>query len=44
LARRLSGVACLGGKTQIQAVLDHALAETKQDRIRALIFIGVAME
>ena len=44
LARRLSGVACLGGKTQIQAVLDHALAETKQDRIRALIFIGDAME
>lgn len=44
LARRLSGVSCLGGKTQIQAVLDHALAETKRDRIRALIFIGDAME
>ena len=44
LARRLSGVACLGGKTQIQAMLDHALSETKRDRIRALIFIGDAME
>lgn len=44
LARRLSGVACLGGKTQIQAVLDHALAETKREKIRALIFIGDAME
>jgi Mg-chelatase subunit ChlD len=44
LARRLSGVSCLGGKTQIQAVLDHALAETKRERIRALIFIGDAME
>ena len=44
LARRLSGVSCLGGKTQIQAVLDHALAETRRERIRALIFIGDAME
>ena len=44
LARRVSGVSCLGCKTQIQAVLDHTLSETKRDRIRALIFIGDAME
>ncbi|MDN3565782.1 VWA domain-containing protein [Paeniroseomonas aquatica] len=44
LTRRMTGVQCLGGQTQIQRVLDHALAATKQDRIHALVLVGDAVE
>ncbi|MCO6416764.1 VWA domain-containing protein [Siccirubricoccus sp. KC 17139] len=44
LARRMTGVQCLGGQTQIQRVLDHALAETRKDRVHALVFVGDAVE
>ena len=44
LARRMTGVACLGGKTQIGKVLAHALAETTRERVAAVVFVGDAVE
>jgi len=44
LTRRMTGVRCLGGRTQIARVLRHALAETRAKRINALVFVGDAME
>ncbi len=44
LARRMSGVSCLGGQTQILRTLKHALAETARERVHAVIFIGDAIE
>lgn len=44
LTRRMTGVQCLGGQTQIQRVLEHVLAETKRERVNALVFVGDAME
>jgi hypothetical protein len=44
LARRMAGVACLGGQTQLGRLLDHALAETRRQRVQALVFIGDALE
>lgn len=44
LARRMSAVQCLGGQTQILRVLRHALAETKRERVNAVIFVGDAVE
>ena len=38
------GVYCLGGRTQIGQVLDHALVEHGDKRVSALIFIGDACE
>jgi len=44
LTRRMSGVTCLGGQTQIARVLRHAARETRQERVNALVFIGDAVE
>jgi hypothetical protein len=44
LARRMTGVACLGGQTQILRTLKHALAETQKERVNAMVFIGDALE
>jgi len=44
LTRRMTGVQCLGGQTQIQRVLEHVLAETRRDKVNALVFVGDAME
>ena len=44
LLRRMTGVACRGGLTQIQRVLAHALAESRAVRIKAAIFVGDACE
>jgi hypothetical protein len=44
LARRMTGVQCLGGQTQIQRLLDHVLAETRREKVHALIFVGDAVE
>lgn len=44
LTRRMTGVQCLGGQTQIQRLLDHVLAETRRERVNALIFVGDAVE
>lgn len=44
LARRMAGVQCLGGQTQILRVLRHALAETRREPIQAMVFVGDAIE
>ena len=44
LHRVMRSVSCIGGETQIERVLAHALAETKKQRVGALIFVGDAME
>lgn len=41
---RMSSVFCLGGLTQIGKVLRHALSETRQSRVNALVFIGDCVE
>lgn len=44
LHRAMRAVSCLGGETQIERVLAHAIAEAKQERVGALVFVGDAME
>jgi hypothetical protein len=44
LARRMARVSCEGGHTQIARLLRHALAEHRKVPIRALVFIGDALE
>jgi hypothetical protein len=44
LHRAMRSVSCLGGQTQIERVLQHALDETKRQRVNALVFVGDAME
>jgi hypothetical protein len=44
LHRTMSAVSCIGGETQIERVLDHAIAESKKQRVHALVFVGDAME
>ena len=40
----MRAVSCVGGETQIERVLAHAIAETKRQRVNALVFVGDAME
>ncbi len=40
----MAKVRCVGGMTQIERVLDHAVAETQSKRINALVFVGDCME
>lgn len=44
LLRRMTGVVCRGGLTQIQRVLAHALAEARAVRVKAAVFVGDACE
>jgi hypothetical protein len=44
LLKRMSRVFCAGGLTQIGRVLNHAIQETRQHRIGALVFIGDCVE
>lgn len=44
LTRRMAGVRCLGGQTQILRALLHALEETKRARIHACVLVGDALE
>jgi hypothetical protein len=44
LHRVMRRVSCLGGEAQIERVLAHARAETKRQRVGALVFVGDAME
>jgi hypothetical protein len=44
LHRVMRAVSCLGGETQIERVLAHAIAENQKQRVNALIFVGDAME
>ena len=44
LSRLMSSVSCEGGRTQIGRLLRHGLVEHRQLPVRALVFIGDAME
>ena len=44
LLKHMTAVTCLGGKTQIGRVLQFAIAETKRQRVNAVVFIGDCME
>jgi hypothetical protein len=44
LHRVMRSVFCVGGQTQIERVLAHAINETKKQRVNALVFVGDAME
>jgi hypothetical protein len=44
LLKRMTGVRCLGGRTQIEKVLKHARKEAKAKRIDAVVFVGDCME
>lgn len=44
LLQRMTGVFCLGGHTQIEKVLRHAISETRKKKVNALVFVGDCME
>lgn len=44
LLRRMTGVFCLAGETQIAKVLKHAIAETRKRKVDALVFVGDCAE
>ncbi|HEY3909881.1 MAG TPA: VWA domain-containing protein [Stellaceae bacterium] len=44
LHRVMRRVFCVGGETQIERVLNHAIRETGSRRVNALVFVGDAME
>jgi hypothetical protein len=44
LHRAMRAVSCVGGETQIERVLSHAIAESKKRRVHAMVFVGDAME
>ncbi len=44
LLRRMTGVFCLAGHTQIAKVLKHAAKESKKKKVNALVFVGDCLE
>lgn len=44
LVRRMTGMRCLGGRTQIGRTLGHCLAEAKRKKVNAVIYVGDCME
>ncbi len=44
MIRRMTGVTCLGGQTQIYRVLSHALKEGRAKPVNAVVFVGDACE
>ena len=44
LLRRMTSVSCRGGYTQIEKVLRHAIAQHRQKKVQALVFVGDCME
>ena len=44
LHKAMRAVSCIGGETQIERVLEHAIVESKKQRVHALVFVGDAME
>ncbi len=44
LLRIMSGIHCQAGVTQLQRLLQHAIDENQQKKIKCLIYIGDAME
>lgn len=44
LCRRMTAVQCRGGLTQIGRVLEHAIAESRRNRLNALVLVGDCLE
>lgn len=44
LTRHMTGVHCLGGRTQIARLLRHAGRETRKSKVDAMIFVGDCVE
>ena len=44
LTRRMAGVRCLGGQTQLLRALTHALDESRRQRVNACVLVGDALE
>lgn len=44
LLKRMTGVTCLGGHTQIEKVIRHAITETRKNTINAVVFVGDCLE
>ena len=44
LQQRMTSVQCRGGLTQIGRVLEHAIRETRQHRVNALVLVGDCLE
>ncbi len=44
LVKRMTGVFCLSGQTQIAKVLRHAINETNRKKVNALVFVGDCVE
>ncbi len=44
LRQKMLSVQCLGGRTQIERLLQHVLNEHRRSRVRAVVFVGDAME
>jgi hypothetical protein len=44
LHRAMRSVFCIGGQTQIERVLDHAIKAARKGRVNALVFVGDAIE
>lgn len=44
LLKRMTGVFCLGGLTQIGRVLRHSIKETKNKKVHAVVFVGDSVE
>jgi len=44
LGALMARIDCRGGNTQIGRVLAHAVAETRRERVRAIVLVGDAME
>ena len=40
----MTAVTCLGGQTQIGRVLNHALKESRREKVNAVVFVGDCME
>ncbi|MBC10050.1 MAG: hypothetical protein CMQ39_07790 [Gammaproteobacteria bacterium] len=44
LIKEMAKVTCLGGHTQIAKIFEHALEEHRTQKIKALVFVGDALE
>ncbi len=44
MLKRMTGVFCLAGQTQIAKVLNHAIKESKRKKVNALVFVGDSLE
>lgn len=44
LLQQMQGIQCQAGITQLERLLRHALAENRQQKVQALVFVGDAVE